>query len=37
MIEKGCKAYLVMISMPESVGHVAVSDIRVVQEFEDVF
>jgi len=37
MIEKGCEAYLVMISMPESVGQVAVSDIRVVQEFEDVF
>jgi len=37
MIEKGCEAYLLMISMPESVGHVAVSDIRVVQEFEDVF
>ena len=32
MIEKGCEAYLVTISMPESVGQVAVSDIR-----EDVF
>nr|AAC26240.1 contains similarity to reverse transcriptases (PFam: rvt.hmm, score: 116.22) [Arabidopsis thaliana] len=37
MIEKGCEAYLMTISMPESVGQVAVSDIRVVQEFEDVF
>ena len=37
MIEKGCEAYLVTISMPESLGQVAVSDIRVVQELEDVF
>jgi len=37
MIEKGCEAYLMTISMPESVGQVAVSNIRVVQEFEDVF
>ena len=37
MIEKGCEAYLVTISMPESVGQVVVSDIRVVEEFEDVF
>nr|AAD22339.1 putative retroelement pol polyprotein [Arabidopsis thaliana] len=37
MIEKGCEAYLVTISMPESLGQVAVSDIRVIQEFEDVF
>ena len=37
MIEKGCEAYLVTISMLVSVGQVAVSDIRVVQEFENVF
>jgi len=37
MIDKGCKAYLVTISIPESVGQVAVSDIRVVQDFEHVF
>jgi len=37
MIEKGCETYLVTISMPESVGQVVVSDIRVVEEFEDVF
>jgi len=37
MIEKGCEAYLVTISMSESVGQAALSDIWVVQEFEDVF
>jgi len=37
MIKKGCEAYLVTISMSESVGQVAVSNIRVVQEFEDMF
>ena len=37
MIEKGCEVYLVTIYMPESVRQVAVSDIQVVQEFEDVF
>jgi len=37
MIEKDCEAYLLTISMPESVGQVAVSDIQVIEEFEDVF
>ncbi|XP_010430985.1 PREDICTED: uncharacterized protein LOC104715263 [Camelina sativa] len=37
MIEKGCKAYLVTISMLESVGQSSVGAIRVVKEFEDVF
>jgi len=37
MIEKGWEAYLVTKSMLESLGKVAVSDIRVVLEFEDVF
>ena len=37
MIERGCEVYLVTIVMPEVVGGVAVRDIRVVRDFEDVF
>ncbi|KFK29096.1 hypothetical protein AALP_AA7G088300 [Arabis alpina] len=37
MIERGCEAYLATIVMPEAVGGVAVRDIRVVRDFEDVF
>ncbi|KAL1224845.1 RNA-directed DNA polymerase-like protein [Cardamine amara subsp. amara] len=37
MIERGCEAYLATISSPEAVGEAKVGDIRVVQEFSDVF
>ncbi|CAA7062187.1 unnamed protein product [Microthlaspi erraticum] len=37
MMERGCEAYLAMISMSDSGAGVAMGDIRVVQDFEDVF
>ena len=37
LIEQGCEAYLATISIPGEVGKLAVQDIEVVWEFEDVF
>ncbi|KFK31775.1 hypothetical protein AALP_AA6G157100 [Arabis alpina] len=37
MIERGCEAYLATIVMPEAVGGVAVRDILVARDFEDIF
>ncbi|CAL9218579.1 unnamed protein product, partial [Arabidopsis halleri] len=37
MIERGCEAYLAVVSVTKTVGEVRMQDVRVVRDFPDVF